>query len=30
MRRKGHNPVDDNASDALAILHWALDEEVLP
>ncbi|MBF0629244.1 MAG: hypothetical protein HQL91_13590 [Magnetococcales bacterium] len=28
MRRKGHNPVDDNAADALAILHWALDEEV--
>ncbi|MBF0214133.1 MAG: hypothetical protein HQM00_11330 [Magnetococcales bacterium] len=26
MRRKGHNPVDDNAADALAILHWALDE----
>lgn len=30
MRRKGHDPVDDNASDALAILHWAIDEEVLP
>ncbi|MBF0341347.1 MAG: hypothetical protein HQL95_10360 [Magnetococcales bacterium] len=28
MRRKGHNPADDNAADALAILHWALDEEV--
>jgi hypothetical protein len=30
MRRKGHLPVDDNAADALAILHWAMDEEVLP
>ena len=29
MRRKGHQPVDDNAADALAILHWALDEEVV-
>ena len=28
MRRKGHNPADDNAADALAILHWTLDEEV--
>ncbi|MBF0629298.1 MAG: hypothetical protein HQL91_13865 [Magnetococcales bacterium] len=28
MRRRGHNPADDNAADALAILHWALDEEV--
>ena len=28
MRRKGHNPADDNAADALAILHWALDEGV--
>ena len=28
MRRKGHNPADDNAADALAILHWVLDEEV--
>ncbi|MEO5334163.1 MAG: hypothetical protein H7839_19290 [Magnetococcus sp. YQC-5] len=28
MRRKGYQPVDDNAADALAILHWALDEEV--
>ncbi|MBF0181344.1 MAG: hypothetical protein HQM03_15080 [Magnetococcales bacterium] len=26
MRRKGHTPVDDNAADALAILHWALEE----
>ncbi|MBF0140240.1 MAG: hypothetical protein HQL74_08165 [Magnetococcales bacterium] len=30
MRRKGHDPIDDNASDALAILHWALDEEAMP
>ncbi|MBF0401655.1 MAG: hypothetical protein HQL90_12925 [Magnetococcales bacterium] len=30
MRRKGHNPADDNAADALAILHWVLDEEVMP
>ncbi|MBF0153235.1 MAG: hypothetical protein HQL64_05795 [Magnetococcales bacterium] len=30
MRRKGHHPADDNAADALAILHWAIDEEVLP
>ncbi len=29
MRRKGHAPVDDNAADALAILHWAIDEEVV-
>lgn len=29
MRRKGHHPSDDNEADALAILHWALDEEVL-
>ncbi|MBF0165080.1 MAG: hypothetical protein HQM01_11365 [Magnetococcales bacterium] len=28
MRRKGHDPADDNAADALAILHWAMDEEV--
>ncbi|MBF0437216.1 MAG: hypothetical protein HQL77_17885 [Magnetococcales bacterium] len=30
MRRKGHSPVDDNAADALAILHYAIDEEVMP
>lgn len=30
MRRKGHTPADDNAADALAILHWVLDEEVTP
>ncbi|MBF0463409.1 MAG: hypothetical protein HQL87_18770 [Magnetococcales bacterium] len=30
MRRKGHRPADDNAADALAILHWVLDEEVMP
>ncbi|MBF0602837.1 MAG: hypothetical protein HQL07_03985 [Nitrospirae bacterium] len=29
MRRKGHELVDDNEADALAILHWVLDEEVL-
>lgn len=27
MCRKGHRPADDNAADALAILHWALDEQ---
>ncbi len=30
MRLKGHNPCDDNAADALAILHWVLSSEVLP
>ena len=30
MRRKGHRPSDDNAADALAILHWVMDEEVMP
>ncbi len=29
MRRKGHQPVDDNAADALAVLHWAIDKEVV-
>jgi len=28
MRQKGHTPADDNAADALAIMYWALDEEV--
>ena len=28
MRAKGHAPGDDNEADALAILHWALDQEV--
>lgn len=28
MRAQGHNPTDDNQADALAILHWALDQEV--
>ncbi|MEO5350998.1 MAG: hypothetical protein H7836_15345 [Magnetococcus sp. YQC-3] len=28
MRRKGHTPADDNAADALAILHWVIDKEV--
>jgi crossover junction endodeoxyribonuclease RuvC len=28
MRNCGHNPGDDNEADALAILHWALDQEV--
>jgi len=27
MRAKGHQPTDDNEADALAILHWALDQE---
>ena len=30
MQRKGHHPSDDNAADALAILHWILDKEVTP
>lgn len=28
MRRKGHAPADDNAADALGILHWALERGV--
>ena len=28
MRRKGHSPADDNAADALALLHWALERGV--
>ena len=28
MKAKGHHPSDDNEADALAILHWALDQEV--
>lgn len=27
MRAKGHAPSDDNEADALALLHWALDQE---
>ena len=30
MRQKGHQPCDDNAADALAILHLVLDKEVKP
>ena len=30
MRQKGHHPADDNEADALAILHWILDKEVMP
>lgn len=26
MRARGHSPVDDNEADALALLHWALDQ----
>lgn len=26
MRNHGHDPVDDNEADALALLHWAIDE----
>jgi hypothetical protein len=26
MRAKGHAPADDNEADALALLHWAIDE----
>ena len=25
MRRRGHSPADDNEADALALLHWAID-----
>ena len=28
MRARGYDPGDDNEADALAILHWALDQEV--
>ncbi|MBF0626164.1 MAG: hypothetical protein HQL82_15320 [Magnetococcales bacterium] len=28
MRAKGHNPGDDNEADALALLYWALAQEV--
>jgi hypothetical protein len=28
MRAKGYSPADDNEADALAILHWALAQEV--
>ena len=28
MRKRGHKPVDDNESDALALLHLVLDQEV--
>lgn len=27
MRAKGYQPADDNEADALAILHWAIDQE---
>ena len=30
MVAKGHHPSDDNAADALAILYWVLDAEVMP
>ncbi len=29
MRAKGHDPKDDNEADALALLHWALAQEVV-
>ena len=29
MAALGHTPVDDNDADALAILHWALDQEAI-
>ncbi|MBF0590255.1 MAG: hypothetical protein HQL53_14130 [Magnetococcales bacterium] len=29
MVKRGHNPGDDNEADALALLHWALDQEVV-
>ena len=28
MKDRGYSPADDNEADALAILHWALDQEV--
>jgi len=27
MRRRGHNPSDDNEADALALLHWVVDSD---
>ena len=27
MRARGYQPADDNEADALAILHWAMDQE---
>ncbi len=27
MRAKGHDPQDDNEADALALLHWAIEQE---
>ena len=30
MRKRGFDPADDNEADALAILHWAMDQEVAP
>lgn len=27
MVAKGHHPVDDNDADALALLHWVIDQE---
>ncbi|OSM04468.1 hypothetical protein MAIT1_05308 [Magnetofaba australis IT-1] len=28
MKRLGHTPADDNEADALALLHWAIAQEV--
>jgi hypothetical protein len=29
MRQLGHTPVDDNEADALALLHWAVDNQLV-
>ena len=29
VKAKGYTPCDDNEADALALMHWAMDEEVL-
>ncbi len=28
MRHRGHQPQDDNEADALALLHWAMDQQL--
>ena len=30
MQALGHSPADDNEADALALLHWAIDQEANP
>ena len=29
IRARGHVPIDDNEADALALLHWAIDQQAL-